>query len=116
MNAFVLLCVFCLACSIGGAPVRVVKGRDFPVESVKFVKEGMAPAQVEKILGPPVAVTTEGQLTLWRYFFRERKDDVVRLLGLIPVRRALAVWETEAVVVLAENRVREIRISESRTR
>ena len=108
-STLVLISVLTLACSIGGAPTRVVKGQVLPAEKLSLVAEGMTSAQVEGLLGLPLRVTTKGDTVIWHYFSRERKDDLIRLLGLIPFRRALAIWETEVDVILIDDTVHEIR-------
>ena len=109
-----LAALWALSCSVGGAPVRVVKGQQFSLDQVSLIEKGMTATQVKEVLGEPLVIASEGNLTRWRYFFRERKDDVVRVLGIFPVRRAQAIWETEADVLLVGGLVQDTQVSERR--
>jgi outer membrane protein assembly factor BamE (lipoprotein component of BamABCDE complex) len=102
------LIIFLVACSIGLAPARVVAGEEFPVEKIRQIQEGMTSDQVQQILGRPWKVSSKGDSESWQYFFRLRQDDVIRALGLIPIRRPLHVWEKEAKILLIANRVEKI--------
>ena len=113
---WILAALSFLACSIGGAPVRVVNGKQFPAKDVVLIDKGMTPAEVESILGPPLTRSEGDDISKWHYFYRMSKDDVIRILGFIPIRRGLATWETEAVIEFANERVESIFVSENRVK
>lgn len=109
-----LLTTYMGACSIGLAPVRVVAGKEFPADKVELIQEGMTSEQVREILGQPLRATRKEDSETWQYFFRLQQDDLIRVLGVIPVRRPLHVWEREAKILFKVNKVEKIDFTDHR--
>lgn len=109
-----LLTACVAACSIGLAPARVVAGKEFPVGEIGLIQEGMTSDQVQEILGQPLKVTSIGDSETWQYFFRLRQDDIIRVLGLIPLRMPLHIWEREGKILLRASRVEKVDFTDRR--
>lgn len=102
------------SCSIGLAPARIVEGKEFSAEKVALIQEGMTADQVHEVLGQPLRITRKGDSETWEYFFRLRQDDLIRVLGVIPIRRPLHIWEREAKVMFRKNRAEKIDFADRR--
>jgi outer membrane protein assembly factor BamE (lipoprotein component of BamABCDE complex) len=109
-----LLTTCVAACSIGLAPARVVAGKEFFPEEVELIQEGMTSNQVQEILGRPLRITPKGEAETWQYFFRLRQDDIIKVLGFIPIRRPVLIWEREAEILIRSDKVEKVDLTDHR--
>jgi outer membrane protein assembly factor BamE (lipoprotein component of BamABCDE complex) len=103
-------------CGYGSSPPEIVKGRRFPVESAKSIDKGMTAARVRQILGDPLEIQPNGANERWHYFARERKEEVVYILGLIKKRNIRYIWDYDLTVKLKDQRVEAAEYRETKIR
>lgn len=113
-----LLLSSCLlgACSISTAPATVEAGKEFLWDNVADVKQGMEQNEVRRALGEPFGTTNENDGVRWRYYYRVRQYDVVRVLGILPYRNTFSYWEREAEILFRDGRVEEVEREERNLR
>ena len=97
------LALLLIGCSYATYPPRIVKGAAFPIDEAKAVQKGDTASDVRAVLGPPLEIEAEGDITVWRYYARERKDGVTYLLGLIPRRTPHFIWDYELKLTVDDN-------------
>lgn len=115
-QVFSVFCWICLvllsclfwACSISTAPATIEAGKEFSWADLADVKQGMEQNEVRRLLGEPLGTSNGSDGTRWRYYYRVRQYDVVRVLGILPYRNTFSYWEREAEILFKNGRVEEI--------
>ena len=108
--------VLLTSCALATAPPRIVKGEEFPQEKVEKVQVGMSAQEVRDLLGRPFEIEVVGDRYQWRYYERERQDERIYILGLIPVKRPYWIVDTELIILLREDMVEEVSFQEEQVR
>lgn len=105
-----------LSCAYATGKPRTVAGKDFPYAKVDQIHEGMPAEEVRQLLGEPLEVDEAPMGTRWRYYERERQDERIYVLGLIPVNRPYWVVDTELVLEIEDGTVKTVSFHENRVK
>ena len=104
------------SCALATAPPRIVKGKEFPQDKAESIHEGMSAQEVRDLVGEPLEVQAVGAESRWRYYERERQDEKIYILGLIPVAKPYWIVDAELIIILQNDIVKEVLFQETQVR